>query len=136
MKITIEKLLKADLAKVWSAWNTPADIKQWNAASDDWHTTDSTVDLRESGTFTARMEAKDGSFGFDFGGVYTRVVPNEAIEFRMGDGREVAVQFAELPAGVLVTETFDAETQNSPEMQRAGWQSILDNFGRHVEARA
>ncbi len=136
MKITVEKLVKAKLAKVWNAWNTPADILQWNAASADWHTTKSSVDLREGGMFSARMEAKDGSFGFDFGGVYTRVVPNEAIEFRMDDGREVAVRFTEQPGGVLVTETFDAETENSPEMQRDGWQSILDNFGRHVEARA
>jgi uncharacterized protein YndB with AHSA1/START domain len=135
MKITVEKLVKADIAKVWSAWNTPADIQQWNAASDDWHTTKSTVDLREGGTFSARMEAKDGSFGFDFGGTYTRVVPSRTIEFRLGDGREVGVEFAEQPDGVLITETFDAETLHTPEMQRNGWQSILDNFGRHVEAQ-
>lgn len=135
MKITVEKLVNADLAKVWTAWNTPADIRQWNAASEDWHTTESAVDLREGGSFSARMEAKDGSFGFDFAGVYTRVAPNEAIEFRMGDGRAVAVAFARQAGGVLVTETFDAETQNSPEMQRQGWQSILDNFARYVEAR-
>jgi uncharacterized protein YndB with AHSA1/START domain len=133
MKITIEKLVKANIAKVWSAWNTPADIQQWNAASDDWHTTTSTVDLREGGTFSARMEAKDGSFGFDFGGTYTRVVPSKTIEFRLGDGREVGVEFVERPDGVLITETFDAETLHTPEMQRNGWQSILDNFGRYVE---
>jgi uncharacterized protein YndB with AHSA1/START domain len=135
MKITIEKLVKADLANVWSAWNTPADIEQWNAASDDWHTTNSSVDLREGGTFSARMEAKDGSFGFDFAGTYTRIVPSKTIEFRLGDGREVVIEFVAQRDGVLIIETFDAETLHTPEMQRQGWQSILDNFGRHAEAR-
>ena len=135
MKITIETLVKASRNKVWETWNNPEDIKKWNAASDDWHTPHSTVDLREGGKFTARMEAKDGSMGFDFEGVYTRVVPQEAIEYRMEDGREVQIEFIERPDGVLVKETFDAETENEPEMQRAGWQSILDNFGRYVEAK-
>lgn len=135
MKITIETLVKADRNKVWETWNNPEDIKKWNAASDDWHTPHSTVDLRKGGKFTARMEAKDGSMGFDFEGVYTRIVPQEAIEYRMEDGREVQIEFIERPEGVLVKETFDAETQNEPEMQRAGWQSILDNFGRYAEAK-
>jgi uncharacterized protein YndB with AHSA1/START domain len=135
VKITIETLVNSDIDSVWSAWNNPDDIKQWNTAQEDWHTTQSTVDLREGGTFTSRMEAKDGSFGFDFGGTYTRVEPNRAIAFQMGDGREVEVEFTETADGVLVKETFDAETENSPEMQRQGWQSILDNFGRHVEAK-
>lgn len=134
MKITVETLVRAPLARVWQAWNTPADIEKWNAAQDDWHTTDSTVDLREGGKFSSRMEAKDGSEGFDFEGVYTKVVPQRTIEYRMGDGREVEVQFAETADGVRVTNTFDAETENPPEMQRAGWQAILDNFGRYVEA--
>ena len=136
MKITIETLVRADLDQVWKAWNTPEDIKQWNTASDDWHTTHSSVDLREGGKFVSRMEAKDGSFGFDFEGVYTRVVPQQAIEYRMGDGREVQSQFVERADGVLVTSTFDAESENPAEMQRAGWQAILDNFGRYVEAKA
>ncbi|NUO74601.1 MAG: ATPase [Lysobacter sp.] len=136
MKITIETLVRADLDQVWTAWNTPEDIKQWNTASDDWHTTHSAVDLREGGKFVSRMEAKDGSFGFDFEGVYTRVVPQQAIEYRMGDGREVQSQFVERADGVLVTSTFDAESENPAEMQRAGWQAILDNFGRYVEAKA
>lgn len=135
MKITVETLVKAELSKVWDAWNNPADIKQWNSAQEDWHTTQSTVDLREGGKFSARMEAKDGSMGFDFEGTYTRVVPNEAVEYRMSDGREVQVEFVESPDGVLVKETFDAETENTPEMQRQGWQAILDNFGRYVEAK-
>jgi uncharacterized protein YndB with AHSA1/START domain len=133
VKITVETLVKANLDSVWDAWNTPDDIKQWNAASDDWHTTRSTVDLREGGKFSARMEAKDGSAGFDFEGTYTRIVPHRVIEYRMEDGREVNVQFTEAADGVLVRETFDAETENDPEVQRGGWQAILDNFARHVE---
>jgi uncharacterized protein YndB with AHSA1/START domain len=134
MKITVETLVKANLKKVWDVWNNPAEIKQWNTAQDDWHTTRSTVDLREGGKFLSRMEAKDGSEGFDFEGTYTRIVSKKAIEYRMSDGREVKVEFTERPDGILVQETFDAETENTPELQRQGWQAILDNFGRHVEA--
>lgn len=135
MKITIETLVRAPLAAVWDAWNTPADIMQWNTAQDDWHTTRSTVDLREGGTFLSRMEAKDGSTGFDFEGTYTRIVPHELIEYRMSDGREVRVEFVKRPEGVLVRTAFDAENENPPEMQRDGWQAIQDNFGRHVEVK-
>jgi uncharacterized protein YndB with AHSA1/START domain len=135
MKITIETLVRATLTKVWDAWNTPADIKQWNTAQDDWHTTRSTVDLREGGRFLSRMEAKDGSAGFDFEGTYTRIVPLDTIEYRMSDGREVTVEFVERTDGVLVKTAFDPESENPPEMQRDGWQAILDNFGRHVEAK-
>ena len=135
MKITVETVVKAPIAKVWDAWNNPADIKRWNAAQDDWHTTASSVDLREGGKFSARMEAKDGSAGFDFEGIYTRVVPKKAVDSRMSDGREINVEFIERPGEVLVKETFDAETENSPELQRQGWQAILDNFGRHVEGK-
>jgi uncharacterized protein YndB with AHSA1/START domain len=134
MKVTVETVVKAELNKVWDVWNTPEDIKQWNTAQADWHTTKSTVDLREGGKFLTHMEAKDGSEGFDFEGTYTRIVPKKAIEYRMSDGREVKVEFVEGPRGVLVKETFDAETENTPELQRQGWQAILDNFGRHVEA--
>jgi uncharacterized protein YndB with AHSA1/START domain len=135
MKITIETLVNADLNAVWNAWNDPDDIKEWNAASDDWHTPSASVDLREGGRFSARMEARDGSMGFDFEGTYTRVVPRELIEYRMSDGREVQVEFTESDGGVRIRETFDAETENDPEFQRAGWQAILDNFARHVEAK-
>ncbi|WP_407352648.1 SRPBCC family protein [Luteimonas sp. R10] len=135
MKITVETLVRAQPDEVWAAWNDPEAIKQWNAPQDDWHTTESAVDLREGGKFRARMEAKDGSVGFDFEGTYTRVVPNQAIEYRMSDGREVEVEFVERPEGVLVKETFDAESENPHEMQRLGWQAILDNFGRYVEAK-
>jgi uncharacterized protein YndB with AHSA1/START domain len=136
MKITVETVVKAKPDRVWDAWNNPADITQWNNASDDWHTTRSAVDLREGGKFVARMEAKDGSEGFDFEGTFTRVVPQKSIEYRMADGREVKVEFVERADGVVVKETFDPENENTPELQRQGWQAILDNFGRHVEAKA
>ncbi|MBI3111153.1 MAG: SRPBCC family protein [Ignavibacteriales bacterium] len=136
MKITIETVVKAKLGRVWDAWNNPTDITQWNTAQDDWHTTRSAVDLREGGKFLARMEAKDGSQGFDFEGTYTRIVPHKLIEYRMSDGREVRTEFIEQKESVKVRETFDAETENTPELQRQGWQAILDNFSRHVEAKA
>jgi len=133
MKITIEAVVKAPLARVWESWTTPADIMAWNAASDDWHTTASTVDLRNGGAFSSRMEAKDGAMRFDFGGNYTRVEPMSLIEASFGD-RGMTVEFSETADGVRVRETFDAEEQNSVEMQKAGWQAILDNFKRHTEA--
>lgn len=135
MQITVETVVSAKPEQVWNAWSNPADIKQWNAAEDDWHTTRSTVDLREGGKFLSRMEAKDGSAGFDFEGTYTRIVPHRTIEYRMSDGREVVVEFIERSDGVVVRNTFDAETENSPELQRQGWQAILENFRRHVEAK-
>lgn len=135
LKITVQTVVKSDLRKVWDAWNNPEDIKKWNAASDDWHTPRSTVDLREGGKFSARMEARDGSQGFDFEGTYTRVVPQKLIEYRMSDGRQVKVEFSQAGNGVLVKETFDAESENTSEMQRQGWQTILDNFGKYVEAK-
>lgn len=135
MKITVETVVNAPLRQVWDAWNDPAAIVRWNAASDDWHTTRSTVDLREGGLFTSRMEAKDGSAGFDFGGTYTRIVPRQRIDYVLGDGREVEVRFEERADGVVVTNTFDAETTNSPELQRQGWRAILDSFGRYVETQ-
>lgn len=134
MKITIEAIVNAPIAKVWSAYTTPDDIKQWNAASDDWHTTNSTVDLREGGAFSSRMEAKDGSFGFDFAGTYTKIVPQKLIEYCFGD-RTGVVEFLPSANGVLVRSTFEAETEHSIEQQRDGWQAILNNFARHVAAR-
>lgn len=133
MKITVETTVAAPIEKVWRTWTTPEDIKQWNAASDDWHTTAAAVDLRVGGAFSSRMEAKDGSFGFDFAGTYTEVVPHRRIACVLGD-RELVVEFVEGPGGVTVRETFDAEDEHSAEMQRAGWQAILDNFARHVTA--
>lgn len=134
MKISVESHVQAPVAAAWRAYTTPEDILRWNAASEDWHTTASTVDLREGGAFSSRMEAKDGSFGFDFAGTYTKVVPNERLEFSFGD-RTAVVEFARAGDGVDVRVTFDAETENPVEMQRQGWQAILDNFARYVEAR-
>jgi uncharacterized protein YndB with AHSA1/START domain len=135
MKITVETTVNAPINKVWSAYTTPEDIKLWNAASDDWHTTQSTVDLREGGAFTSRMEAKDGSFGFDFAGTYTKVVPNELIGYSFGE-RVGLVEFNAGSNGVTVRVTFDAEGENTVEQQRQGWQAILNNFAKHVEACA
>ncbi|OYU44686.1 MAG: ATPase [Burkholderiales bacterium PBB4] len=136
MKISVETRVKAPIATVWSAYTTPEDIKQWNTASDDWHTTKSTVDLREGGAFSSRMEAKDGSFGFDFAGTYTKIVPHALIEYAFGD-RVGVVEFvtgADTDS-VTVRVSFDAESTHPEEQQRQGWQSILNNFAKHVEAR-
>jgi uncharacterized protein YndB with AHSA1/START domain len=134
MQITIEANVAAPIETVWNAWKTPSDIVQWNAASDDWHTTAATVDLREGGVFSSRMEAKDGSVGFDFAGTYTKVVPHERIESLLGD-RVLIVEYIDNGSSVTVRETFDAEETNPVEMQRAGWQAILDRFARHTEAK-
>lgn len=134
MKITVESLANAPIQLVWDTYLTPEDIKQWNSASDDWHTTAATVDLRVGGNFSSRMEAKDGSFGFDFAGTYTRIDPLERIEYSFGD-RTAQVEFLPEGKGVRVRVTFDAETQNPIEMQRGGWQAILDRFARYVEAK-
>lgn len=131
MQIIVEVTVAAPVQKVWDAYVTPEDIVQWNAASDDWHTTSSTVDLRPGGSFSSRMEAKDGSFGFDFEGEYTNIVTHELIEYAFGD-RTAAVKFEQTEGGVKVTVEFEAEEENSAEMQKAGWQAILDNFARHV----
>ena len=134
MRITIEKFVNAPIEAVWCAWTTPDDIKQWNAASDDWHATKASVDLRDGGAFSSRMEAKDGSMGFDFAGTYTKVVKHRSIECSFGD-RMLLVEFAADTNGVTVRETFDAESTHSVEQQREGWQAILHNFARHVESR-
>ena len=131
MKITVSTVVAAPLAETWNAYVSPEDIVRWNAASDDWHTTSATVDLRPGGKFSSRMEAKDGSMGFDFAGEYTRVEPLEVIEYVFGD-RVGLVEFAQTADGVAVTVTFDSETTFPEEQQRAGWQAILDNFSRHV----
>ena len=132
MKISVETIVAAPIARVWQAYTTPEDIKQWNAASDDWHTTAATVDLREGGAFSSRMEAKDGSFGFDFAGTYTKIVALKLIEYTFGD-RTAQIEFSEVPEGVRVGVTFDAETENAVELQQQGWLAILKNFARHVE---
>lgn len=134
MKITVESTVAAPIEDVWRAYTTPDDITQWNAASADWHTTAATVDLRVGGNFSSRMEAKDGSMGFDFAGTYTNIVEQELIEYTFGD-RTAQVEFADTPHGVRVRVTFDSESTHAIELQRGGWQAILNNFARHVETR-
>jgi len=134
MIITVETKVHAPRERVWQAYTTPEDIVQWNAASDDWHTTKASVDLRVGGEFSSRMEAKDGSFGFDFAGTYTKVIPGRLIEYSFGD-RTASIEFTETSDGVNVSVSFDAETTHSIEQQQGGWQAILDNFARHVEGR-
>lgn len=134
-KITVETTIAAPVEQVWRAYTTPSDITQWNAASADWCCPSAEVDLRVGGAYKARMEAKDGSFGFDFEAVYSEVSPHKAITLAMGDGRVARTTFESRGNGTVVTTVFDAEGQNSIEMQRGGWQAILDNFKRYVEAQ-
>jgi uncharacterized protein YndB with AHSA1/START domain len=133
MKISVDTTVRAPIEQVWHAYTTPADIMAWNAASADWHTTAATVDLREGGAFSSRMEARDGSMGFDFAGTYTKVVKHQLIEYTFGD-RTAQVEFSETPEGSRVQVTFDSEPTHSPEQQREGWQAILTSFCRHVES--
>lgn len=132
MRITIETFVRAPVERVWQAWITPSDITQWNAASDDWHTPTASVDLRVGGRFSHRMEAKDGSMGFDFAGTFTHIVPHQRIECSF-DERTLLVEFLAEADGTRVRESFDAETTHPIELQRQGWQAILDNFKKHVE---
>ena len=132
MKITVETKVKAPIAAVWNTYTNPEHVTKWNFASDDWHCPSATADLREGGIFSSRMEAKDGSFGFDFAGTYTKIVPQKRIEYAFGD-RNAEIDFEEKADGVLVRVTFDAETENPADMQRDGWQAILNNFQKHVE---
>lgn len=132
-KIKIEALVSADVNKVWNYYNSPEHITKWNFASDDWHCPNAENDLRVGGKLKSRMEAKDGSFGFDFEAVYDDVIEHEKIAYKLNDGREVETLFENLDGKIKITTTFDAETQNPVEMQKAGWQSILDNFKKYVE---
>jgi uncharacterized protein YndB with AHSA1/START domain len=135
MTITVSTEVAAPLEAVWRAYTTPADIMVWNSASPDWHTPSASVDLREGGRFCSRMEARDGSMGFDFEGVYTRIVPLQRLEYRFGD-RQAQVEFWPGPQAVTVRVSFDPETVFPEDQQRAGWQAILDHFKRHVEGQA
>ncbi|CDZ76603.1 hypothetical protein BN59_00877 [Legionella massiliensis] len=135
MKISVEATILAPIEKVWRAYTTAEDIKQWNAASDDWHTTTAKVDLRVGGSFSSRMEAKNGSMGFDFAGTYTKIVENQLIEYSLGD-RNVEVEFSKASEdSVTVRVTFDAESHYPIEQQQQGWQSILNNFKTFVETQ-
>jgi uncharacterized protein YndB with AHSA1/START domain len=131
--ITVENIILAPREKVWNLWTDPKHITQWNNASDDWHTPFAENDLRVGGTFTSRMEAKDGSFGFDFGGRYDEVKVNETIAYTLGDGRKVNIHFLKEGNNTAIVETFEPENTNPIELQRTGWQAILDNFKKYVE---
>ena len=131
--ITVEATVNAPVEKVWKLWNGPEHITKWNSASEDWHTPRAENDLRTGGSFSCRMEAKDGSFGFDFGGKYDKVVTNETIEYTMDDDRKVAISFTSLDGKTKITESFDAESENPVEMQRDGWQAIMNNFKSYAE---
>jgi uncharacterized protein YndB with AHSA1/START domain len=132
--ITVKTTINALVSKVWEFYNSPKHIVNWNNASPDWHTTRAESDLRVGGKFVSRMEAKDGSIGFDFGGVYTAVKPNELLSYTIGDGRKASITFAESKGKTDVSVTFEAENENPIEMQRGGWQAILDNFKKYVES--
>ncbi|MCW3114617.1 MAG: polyketide cyclase [Segetibacter sp.] len=132
--ITVENTVDAPVEKVWDYWTGPKHIERWNNANDDWHTPHAENDLRVGGKFSARMEAKDGSFGFDFGGVYDVVKENEYIEYTLGDDRKVKISFSSEGDKTKVVETFEAEKTNSIELQKFGWQAILDNFKKYTEA--
>lgn len=133
IKLTVSARIKAPVSLVWKRWTSPEDIIAWNSASDDWHTPRAENDLRVGGKFRSRMEAKDGSMGFDFEGTYEKVESHELIEYEMEDGRKVSVVFKDHGIETEVIETFEAETHNSVELQQNGWQSIMDNFKKYAE---
>ncbi|MBL7683478.1 MAG: SRPBCC family protein [Flavipsychrobacter sp.] len=136
VKVTINATVNAPVAKVWENWTTPADIMQWNNASPDWHTPRAENDLRKGGSFLSRMEAKDGSFGFDFTGIYDEVITNKHIAYTMPDGRKVKIDFTDNGDSTGIQSVFDAETENPVDMQRDGWQAILNNFKQYTENTA
>lgn len=135
LSITVQTKINSPLEKVWLFWTSPDHIVNWNNASDDWHTPRAENDLQPGGKFNIRMEARDGSYGFDFYGVYDRVENGELIEYTMGDERKVSISFHKDGDTTTVTETFQAELENSLEMQKSGWQAILTNFKKYVESR-
>ena len=133
-QITIEATINAPVEKVWDAYTDPKQITQWNSPSEDWHSPRAENDLRPGGTFNYRMEAKDGSFGFDFGGTFDEVKPNELLSYTIGDGRKVENVFTKEGDATKVTVVFEAENENPIEYQKAGWQAILDNFKKYAES--
>jgi uncharacterized protein YndB with AHSA1/START domain len=132
--ITVQTTINAPIETVWESWTTPKHITKWNNASDDWHTPYAENDLKVGGKFKSTMASKDGAMSFDFEGEYTLVEQNKAIEYVMADGRKVEVSFAVTPSGVELIESFDPETENSEELQRGGWQAILNNFKKYTES--
>lgn len=134
-KITVEAIVRGKIKQIWSAWIEPEHITKWCFATNDWEAPHAENDLKIGGKFVTRMAAKDKSFSFDFGGTYTKIVLNKIIEYRMEDGREVSISFEEVLGGVKIVEIFDAEKENSIEMQKEGWQAILNNFKKYVESK-
>ena len=131
--ITVQNTVNAPIEKVWEYWTNPEHVKQWNNASDDWHTPTAANDLKTGGSFVYRMEAKDGSFGFDFGGVYDDVQQHQYIEYTIEDGRKVKINFTAKGDTTEVVESFEAENTHAVELQKGGWQAILDNFKQYTE---
>jgi uncharacterized protein YndB with AHSA1/START domain len=132
--ITIQSTIEAPIENVWEFWTRPEHIVNWAFASDDWEAPRAENDVRTGGKFKTVMAAKDKSSSFDFGGIYTDVKERELIEYDMDDGRHVKIEFTEVPEGVKVVQSFDPENENSEEMQRSGWQAILDNFKKYSES--
>jgi len=132
-KITVSTTVNAPIEKVWDSWTNPQHIVKWNTPSEDWHTTFAENDLKTGGRFKSSMAAKNGSMGFDFEGVYTLVSKHEKIEYKLADGREVIILFDDLGDRVKITESFDPENTNPLELQKSGWQAIMDNFKKHTE---
>lgn len=132
--ITVNTIVNAAPKKVWELWTSPKHIINWNFATHEWHCPNAKNDLKPGGTFSWRMEAKDGSMGFDYAGVYQRIDEQRIIEKKLDDGRTVTITFKQVEEGVEITETFEIEDENSAEMQRLGWQAILDKFKIYVEA--
>lgn len=133
--ITVQTVVHAPLEKVWETWTKPEHITQWAFATDDWEAPHAENDLRTGGRFKTVMSAKDKSFAFDFTGSYTQVQDKRLIEYTIDDGRKVSISFTEVPEGVKITQTFEAENTNSEEKQRGGWQAFLDNFKKHTEKK-
>ena len=136
MTITIQTTIQAPLEKVWTSWTTPTHITHWNFATDEWHCPEAVNDLKPGGTFSWRMEAKDGSMGFDYAGTYLQVKQPNSIEKQLADGRKVDIFFTEKNGETTVTEVFEPDLQHDPELQRQGWQAILQNFKNYVESQS
>lgn len=132
-KITVEATINADIQKVWEAWTKPEHITKWNFATDDWQCPKAENDLRVGGKYLARMEAKDGSFGFDFEAVYDEIIPLQKTSYTMSDGRQATSTFESVGKTTKVITVFDAENMNPVEMQQQGWQMILNNFKKYAE---
>jgi uncharacterized protein YndB with AHSA1/START domain len=133
IEITVDVLINEPIEKVWKIWNTPSDVMIWNTASEDWHTTHAEIDLKIGGKFSSRMEAKDGSLGFDFWGTYSQIEAPAFLEIFLGDGRKMSVTFSTEGNQTRVVEVFEAEAENTIELQKLGWQAILQNFKKYVE---